>query len=219
MINFGNFSVGNVKFGSQQVTKVYYGSDLVWEDPWVEYTFPTENARMQEGSGLGFSATANASDGDSSMIAGTSYFMFDRARLTKATYTAKGSDNGASLRLVFPAVLGLVKIQKITLYGTRQCTRFCICGGKNSTDASKNELSKGDMDIFLNRTDVYNTSDPIQKREFNIASPLNGKGINTIRVFGTKPSDSDTIYLGDVFFTFLVRKSKLATWKAMYNIS
>ena len=47
MIKFGNFSVGNVKFGSQQVTKVYYGSDLVWEDPWVEYTFPNENAIMQ----------------------------------------------------------------------------------------------------------------------------------------------------------------------------
>ena len=72
MINFGNFSVGNVKFGSQQVTKVYYGSDLVWEDPWVEYTFPTENAKMQEGSALGFNATANASDGVSSRIEGKS---------------------------------------------------------------------------------------------------------------------------------------------------
>ena len=41
MIQFGNASVADIKYGSQQADKVYHGSDLVWRrDEWVEYTFP-----------------------------------------------------------------------------------------------------------------------------------------------------------------------------------
>ena len=33
MIYSGDSPISDVKYGSQQVDKVYHGSDLVWEDP------------------------------------------------------------------------------------------------------------------------------------------------------------------------------------------
>ena len=99
------------------------------------------------------------------MGSGYSYYMFDCKQATKASYNAKGNDSGASLKLIFPAELGLVLIQQITLYGTRQCTRFRICVGVNSTSLNDNVLDKGDMDIFLDRTDTVtnNPSDMLEK--------------------------------------------------------
>ena len=38
MIQFGNSSVADIKFGSRQISKVYRGADLIWEKSgdWID---------------------------------------------------------------------------------------------------------------------------------------------------------------------------------------
>ena len=66
MIQFGNSSVGDVKFGSQQIAKVCYGSDLVWEkDSWTALHIGDDCilSTFLTGSGTG-KATANGGSGE-----------------------------------------------------------------------------------------------------------------------------------------------------------
>ena len=123
MIQFGNASVADIKYSSQQVDKVYHGSDLVWgRDEWVEYTFPntTDGVDIKCSSTTGDGALGfifAAGTGDSSHAARCYHMLDDRAwsMKPKGSIGNSGSVYGIYAYAVFPPQWGTVLLKTISV--------------------------------------------------------------------------------------------------------
>lgn len=115
MIQSGSSSIADVKFGSQQIAKVCYGSDLVWEkDSWTALHIGDDCilSTFLTGSGTG-KATANGGSGE--------FYLYDNI-FSPILNVFDGDENTSAFNtnntskpyfvITFPF---LVKVQSITI--------------------------------------------------------------------------------------------------------
>lgn len=198
MIKFGNSTIENVKYGSQQVDKVYHGSDLVWErDKWVEYTFPNSSAKLT-GSGdkaLGFGLSGGSASGSSQR-----YYALNNVSNNAWTVT----DSSTSLYILLPDLLAPVKVLNVkNSYNSYGSETLSILSSK-SVDSS---------------ADWIKILDSPRSAGDDIPDEYNNLDCASIKISATRKSGASTITVGNFYFKFKVRKSKLNAWKARYNLS
>ena len=212
MIMLNNSSVADVKYGSQQVDKVYYGSDLVWErDPWVTFSFPTASIGMTGNNSYGFSASGAPvyqSDEDY-----THYKSFDLT--TWYCFVVTVYTTLPRLILTFPSEFG----------GEAIVTSVNVAPAGGYSGLSYAENGK----IYL-ITSGHTPSDSSAWVEYSGFSPKDGNGTATYfpvpevvdlpctGIAFTSQSETAVKY-GNIVINFKLPKSKYNAWAKKYGVS
>lgn len=225
MIKSGSSSIADVKFGSQQIAKVYHGSDLVWErDEWVEYTFPnTTNGvdiKCSSTTGLGFIFAAGTDD---SSHATRCYHMFDDQAWTMQRKSNLGNNGyvyGIYTYAVFPPQWGtvLLKTVRVTNLNSSSYYLYNLYSTPNRTkviDSNDNVIVKttqtGDLENQIFNFE-YSQGSSAQTSLDNLESAA-------IRLFATRRSSKiSEIDGGNYTLTFLIKKSGLKAWLDAFSL-
>ena len=215
MIKYSSQSIVDVKYGSQQVDKVYHGSDLVWErDKWVEFSFPTASKAMSGNNSCGFGASGATIYNSNASYA--YYKSFDSPKLsTYECFVVAGSSTTPKLVLNFPSEFGgkaIVTSINVTPAGC--CSELNYAEGGN---------------IWLMNS-LSNSNDSSTMTWYSGFSPKSGNGTATYYpasaavdlpctgiVFASK-SKTAAKY-GNIVINFKLPKSKYNAWAKKYNVS
>ena len=219
MIQSGSSSIADVKFGSQQIAKVCYGSDLVWEkDVWEEHTFPNSSEYFTSSDLLGFELQANPKSTTSYLYQIMDSNVSQNQTQLATLDTASDANNGRMgwLGIRFPTEWGTVKIKNFNINQWGNIYRYKIF---SSTDrnlelsTSYNPLD-GEVKIFEKASSNMSSSTyyrpTVNGTEQDVAARM-------LRLAGDQRSTSyNLIYLGNFTLTFLIKKSCYNAWKARY---
>lgn len=107
MICKNGASVADAKYGSQQLARIYHGSDLIWEnDEWVTFEFPSPGLLMTYlHKPLGFTITDNT-DGK----VPSAYKFFSNANNVYSGLTKRSTGQWTRINFVLPDELGEVRL-------------------------------------------------------------------------------------------------------------
>ena len=229
MIYSGNSAIADAKYGSQQLAKIYHGSDLVWgNDSWVEYTFPNTTNGVDikcsstTGNGaLGFKFAAGTG---TTSHAARCYHMFDGQAWSmklKSGIGNRGSTYGIYAYAVFPPQWGTVLLKTVSvtnldkskyyiynLYSTPN--RAKVLDSNDGVIVSTTEAGGLDDTIFSFITSSHGNS--AQASLDNLESAA-------IRMFASRYNANVTeITGGNYTLTFLIKKSRLKAWLDTFNL-
>ena len=238
MIQFGNASVADIKYGSQQADKVYHGSDLVWRrDEWVEYTFPNTtngvdikcSSTTGDGS-LGFDLKVSTPKKWAKNNAGNIWYPLGNGNGTELTLgfaDGGGGTNTFYWACRLPAEWGKAKVKSVNVSRAKNYFAYSIVGGESRsafdtiTTAYNQKL---DCTIFsrTGTTDVRAYADYAP----TLTTPTDP--ISVIKVQGSKATqdangntsyEKFSAFPGRFTFTFLVSKAGLKEWAANYGVT
>lgn len=229
MIYSGNSAIADAKYGSQQLTKIYHGADLVWskEDEWVEYTFPnTTNGTAVKctaltGDGaLGF--TFQGGSGTASHV-GRVYHMFDSTSWSmqrKGSLGGSGSVYGIYAYAVFPPQWGevLLTAVSVTNLNSNNYYRYEL---DSTSDRSKVIDSNGNVIVNTTengglKTNIFGFGNGTGN---SADASLDNVSAVAIRMFATRKNyNTGEINGGNYILTFMIQKSKLKAWLDAFNL-
>lgn len=206
MIYSGDSPISDVKYGSQQMDKVYHGSDLVWErDKWVEYVFPNDDAFVssEENYGLtvaedyGFTVSLHKNSGEGLYGSVTLGFNNDDSNSPKITGTHSGYSQ--YYHIVLPAQFQNAIFCNIKCHNFSYSDAYVTAGSDNDFNNANNWTRYGSTPF----SDWFAS-------DFNARC----KRIN-IKTF----SSGASYYMGSFHLKFKIRQSDLQAWKNQYNVS
>ena len=237
MINLGSTSIADVKFGSQQISKAYFGSDLVWEkdDEMFELRigryglpaavfFSSDYEYPYTASGYGFSISS------SERSHGRGYSVrevFDKSSETGFACYSTTSSQTQYITITFPFSVNILKtveesgsaVDSFYVFQTGLQVKYYYSGYKNPYAAAV-QCSKDDSS-YVTIGDTVN----ISTNEGSLSRiPVTGddsalKNVRSIRFILTYPSDNKKMRLGDCGMAVEVKKSVYDKWKADYNLT
>ena len=210
MIGKGSASMADVKFGSQQMSKAYFGSDLVFEkdDEMFELRigryglpvavfFSSDYEYPYTASGYGFSISS------SERSHGRGYSVrevFDKSSETGFACYSTTSSQTQYITITFPFSVNILKTVEESGAAV-QCSKdgssYVTIG--DTVNISTNEGS-------LSRIPVTGDDSAL-------------KNVRSIRFILTYPSDNKKMRLGDCGMAVEVKKSVYDKWKADYNLT
>ena len=198
MIYSGDSPIADVKYGSQQVDKVYHGSDLVWErDKWVEYVFPNDDAFMSSEEDYGFEVSIKLNS-NTNEISYNLLFGLNNNK-TNAPKIVNTHEDWSH-------------VYKIKLPSQFQNAIFCHIDVYKTT-AKRNIVKAG---VDENSLTQYCTLQP--SANGNASSPdFSASNCGMICITTVAPDTS--YYTGSYFLKFKIRQSDLQAWKNQYNVS
>lgn len=237
MIYSGDSSIADAKFGSQQLAKIYRGSDLVWEnDEWVEFVFPSPGLLMTSlHKPLGFTITDDTANNN----VPNAYKFFANAKGVYSGLTQRTRYQWTRVNFVLPSELGTVRLKSFKAWRCNLLNEYQVRPGSinllyssdavsasvthtttgTESDTDPESLTNGfasiahagygniSIDSFYNNTERILASEP---------------EVKTIRFCIAAPywgSSSTKTVAGEKYnFTFKVKKSCLEAWKAAYDL-
>ena len=195
-LSINNSTASGANYNEAALSSLKYNGDEVL-DPWVEYTFPNSSAKLT-GSGnnaLGFGLSGGSASGSSQR-----YYALNNVSNNAWTVT----DSSTSLYILLPDLLAPVKVLYV----------------KNSYNSYGSEtlsiLSSRSVD---SSADWIKILDSPRSKGDDIPDEYNNLDCASIKISATRKSGASTITVGNFYFKFKVRKSKLNAWKARYNLS
>lgn len=196
MIILNNSSVADVKYGSQQVDKVYHGSNLVWEQ-YVEYVFPNANAYMRNDSDYGFEVSVTLNTGYNEIMSNS---------------PACGlNNNDADAPQINNTQKGYTHHYRIVLPTQFQDAIFCNIRW-NHSEAYLFKVNAG----TINNAAQCFTSTNTNKEAWN-ESDFNIQPCEVVEIITSSPSTQ--YYVGNFYLKFKIPRSKLQAWKRQYGVS
>lgn len=235
MIYSGDSSIADAKYGSTQLTRIYHGSDLVWEN--ADYKiieFPNNLMQMTSASNtLGFTITDDADSGGGEAISTWKFFNKD---IDTYALLKKRSGMWTRVNVVFPAELGDVKLVNFKCYrcnmptgtgysGYTRMNTINLLYSPDEVTVDQAHAASGQIDGANNFVSIAR---PYSSAEldalFNNAYGndfSNPQTIKTLRFCIQAPTWSGTPQLKYIVsekyqFKLMIRKSNLAAWKAKY---
>ena len=223
MINLGSTSIADVKFGSQQISKAYFGSDLVWEKD--DEMFELRIGRYGLPVAVFFS-----SDYEYPYTASRGYSVrevFDNSSETGFACYSTTSSQTQYITITFPFSVNILKtveesgsaVDSFYVFQTGLLVKYYYSGYKNPYAAAV-QCSKDDSS-YVTIGDTVN----ISTNEGSLSRiPVTGddsalKNVRSIRFILTYPSDNKKMRLGDCGMAVEVKKSVYDKWKADYNLT
>lgn len=228
MIYSGNSAIADAKYGSQQLAKIYHGSDLVWErDEWVEYTFPNTTNGVDikcsstTGNGaLGFKFAASTG---TPSHANRCYHMFDGqawSMQTKGRLGNSGSVYGICAYAVFPPQWGTVLLKTVSVTKLDKSSYYLY--NLRSTPNRAKVLDSND-NVIVNTTEAggldHTIFDFTYSQGNSAQASLDNLESAAIRLFASRRNMNTTeIVGGNYTLTFLIKKSRLKAWLGTFSL-
>ena len=214
MIYSGDSSIADAKYGSTQLTRIYHGSDLVWEN--ADYKiieFPNNLMQMTSASNtLGFTITDDANSGGGEAI--STWKFFNKDIDTYALLKKRSGMWTRGYRCNMPTGTDYSRMGTINLlYSPDEVTVDQAHAASGQIDGANNFVSiarpysSAELDALFNNAYGNDFSNP--------------QTIKTLRFCIQAPTWSGTPPLKYIVsekyqFKLMIRKSNLAAWKAKY---
>ena len=225
MTNFGNNSIVDMKYGSQQVDKVYHGSDLVWgRDQWVEYTFPnTTNGvdiKCSSTTGNGTLGFIFAAGTGTSSHAARCYHMFDDRAWSMQPKSGLGSGSvyGIYAYAIFPPQWGTVLLKTVSATNLNSSSYYLY--RLHSTSHREKVLDSND-NVIVSTAEAGGLDDTIFSFGYSqgdsAQASLDNLESAAIRLFATRRNTTEIVG-GNYTLTFLIKKSGLKAWLDAFSL-
>lgn len=232
MINLGSTSIADVKFGSQQISKAYFGSDLVWEkdDEMITLKIGTNHNSDPDGLILasliptGYYASSVSAYGFSLSSTLTSHGVgytvrecFDGGGTNGFASQSTSSRTAMGIGIVFPFDINFIGFTGICHYNPPSSTNykqayhiqvFSIKNGENFTNR-----------VFVCERSATTTIAGYSMEDTESTPFSNNKGIRGIQAVPIYSNENKKLVFGELRLTIQVKKSAYIKWKADYNLT
>lgn len=215
MIKSGGASIADVKYGSQQITKAYYGSDLVFnKSDLIEYTFPNANAYCTSSNKLGFNFSGT-SDGYKLMDGDSGSRFYGDAKNTQISYMAD-KYYGRKFYIRFPVEWDEVAIASFTIENASNGEYYCIYGSNDRAATSEWLADAGTFQTRILKlvSGSFSAANATHIPEGDNAT----EKIRCLKVAATWDGSHSNIYFGEYSIKFLIKRSNLKAWLDNYNL-
>lgn len=213
MINLGNNSIVDMKYGSQQIAKAYHGSDMVWEKDDGIYVFPNSSAKLTSNKSLGFVCNQTQVNG-----AHKAWKAFDNS-LNTAFCGLDNSQDRIFIAFPFPIV-----IKSITIFDKGQ--GYATQGGIKTGAILVNENVKLNYTdsgwvswCELNRSGVISNNTTVTSTVHTNVSYVTP--VRSIYIRGKTWGNGGTNghIITEVSIRYTADSADVNAWKAEYNIT
>lgn len=237
MINLGSTSIADIKFGSQQISKAYFGSDLVWEkdDEMFELRigryglpvavfFSSDYEYPYTASGYGFSISS------SERSHGRGYSVrevFDNSSTSGFACYSTTSSQTQYITITFPFSVNILKtveesdniVDSFYVVQTGLTIKYYTGGFKKPLYAGIACSQDGSSYVTICNPIGISTGDGSLTR-----IPVTGddsalKNVKSIRLDLTYSSSNAKMKFGDFGMAVEVKKSVYDKWKSDYNLT
>ena len=224
MIYSGSSSIGDVKYGSQQIGKAYYGSDLVWnKSNWVEYEFPNNNAYFNGPGGMyGFTSARAIEDTGATVYAGEAR-MLNNVQSDCMRVSTLG-DQWITVDFTIPDDWNDARLTSFRTDGTAISNTVLPSWINVYVSPASEQI--GDSGQFVRVKQLGSSTNPPISDVYSVsdfASGFNPATIcKTLRIRFMHSSTSTTrktVRSGNFYFKFLIKKNALTTWATNYNVA
>lgn len=232
MINLGSTSIADVKFGSQQMSKAYFGSDLVFEkdDELITLKIGTNHNSDPDGLILasliptGYYASSVSAYGFTLSSTLTSHGIgytvrecFDGGGTNGFAAQSTSSRTAMGIGIVFPFDINFIGFTGIYHYNPPSSTNC-----KQAYHIQVFSIKNGEN--FTNRALVCERSAPTVIAGYSMedteSTPFsNNKGIRGIQAVPIYSNENKKLVFGELRLTIQVKKSAYIKWKRNNNLT
>lgn len=226
MIKSVSDSIADVKYGSQQIAKAYYGDALVLEiDEWVEYEFPNADAYIGGSGGTyGFTSSRSVEDTGATVYNGEGRMLNNNQNDSMKVLVK--NETWTTANFILPAEWNNVQLKRFRTKGSAisgtvlpSWVNVYVSPIAESIDNSNQFVRAKNLGSSTNPaiSDAYSVSTDNFDSDFDPTMKCKTLRIRFMRSGAS--SSRSTLRSGNFYFTFLIKKSELAAWKSNYNVS